>query len=81
MEGGFNMSKGKTTVFEAVTKDAATLAALLASLPIIEAPWDDEFHKRYCASCNAENCDSCPHNAFRNNPMWWLALDASGVEL
>ena len=79
----FNMSKEKETVFEAVTKDTATLAALLGSLPVLEAPWDDEFHKRFCSSCDAENCDAenCPNNAFRNNPAWWLALDASGVEL
>ena len=82
-EGGFDMDEQKTTVFEAITKDAATLAALLGSLPVLEAPWDDEFHKRFCSSCDAENCDAenCPNNAFRNNPAWWLALDASGVEL
>lgn len=75
--------RGGATVFEAVTKDAAALAALLGSLPVLEAPWDDEFHKRFCSSCDAENCDAenCPNNAFRNNPAWWLALDASGVEL
>lgn len=72
-----------TSVFEAVTKDAATLATLLGSLPVLEAPWDDEFHKRFCSLCDAENCDTenCPNNAFRNNPTWWLALDASEVEL
>lgn len=77
------MSGQKTTVFEAVTKDAATLARLLGALPVLEAPWDDEFHKRYCATCDAENCDAenCPNNAFRNNPAWWLSLDATGVEL
>ena len=70
-------------VFHAITKDAPTLAAFLGSLPVLEAPWDDEFHKRFCSSCDAENCDAenCPNNAFRNNPAWWLALDASGVEL
>ena len=30
----FNMRKEKETVFEAVTKDAATLAALLGSRPV-----------------------------------------------
>lgn len=77
------MSGQKTTVFEAVTKDAATLARLLGALPVLEAPWDDEFHKRYCAKCEAENCDAenCPNNAFRNNPAWWLSLDAAGVDL
>ncbi len=33
------MSKEKGTVFEAITKDAATLAALLGSLPVLEAPY------------------------------------------
>lgn len=76
------MSKKKGTVFEAVTKDAATLAALLGSLPVLEAPWDDEFHKRFCSSCDAENCDAenCQNNAFRNSPEWWLSLPAAEVE-
>lgn len=73
----------KATVFEAITKDAQTLARVLGSLPVLEAPWDDAFHKQYCAGCDAENCDAenCPHNAFRNNPEWWLSLDAEAAEL
>lgn len=72
------------TVFEAVTKDAATLAGMLAALPVIEAPWDKEFQKRYCSKCLRADCDSeseCPYQQERNNPAWWLALDAAGVEL
>lgn len=76
----FNMSKKKGTVFEAVTKDAATLAALLGSLPVLEAPWDAAFQKRYCSSCTAENCDACANEQFRNNPEWWLSLPAAEVE-
>ena len=76
----FNMSKKKGTVFEAVTKDAATLAALLGSLPVLEAPWDVAFQKRYCSSCTAENCDACENEQFRNNPEWWLSLPAAEVE-
>ena len=54
----------------------------LRSLPIIEAPWDTEFQKRYCSGCAAENCDACPNERFRNNPEWWLSLEAdSGVAL
>ena len=77
------MNEKKGTVFEAVTKDTPTLAALLGSLPVLEAPWDDEFHKRFCSSCDAENCDAenCPNNASPHSPAWSLALDASGVEL
>ena len=75
------MNNQKATVFETITKDAATLAALLASLPVLEAPWDAEFHKRFCSSCNAGNCDGCKHEEFRNNPAWWLTLEAEGVEI
>lgn len=75
------MSEQKKTVFEAVTKDAATLAALLASLPVLETPWDKEFQKRYCKKCPSPDCDFCPHERFRNNPDWWLALTAEGAGL
>ena len=80
MEGRlFNMSK---TNFEAITAGVQGLGRFLRSLPIIEAPWDTEFQKRYCSGCAAENCDACPNEQFRNNPEWWLSLEAdSGVAL
>ena len=62
--------------FERITKDAATLAAFLRSLPVLDAPWDTAFHKRYCAACTADGCDDCPNEAFRSNPEWWLSLEA-----
>lgn len=71
----------KKTVFEAITKNTETLANLLRSLPILEAPWDAEFHKRYCAKCLSLDCDFCPYERFRNNPEWWLKLGAKGVNL
>ena len=74
----------ETTVYEAITKNAATLAKMLAALPVIEAPWDTEFQKRYCSKCLRADCDSeseCPYQQERSNPAWWLALDAAGVEL
>ena len=71
----------EATVFEAITKDKPTLAGFLRSLPVLEAPWDDAFHKQYCAECAADNCDVCPNEAFRSNPEWWLSLDAEGAEL
>lgn len=63
-----------TSVFDAITKDKPTLAGFLRSLPVIEAPWDAAFQKRYCSSCTAENCDACANEQFRNNPEWWLSL-------
>ncbi|MFG6330869.1 MAG: hypothetical protein K1W28_03405 [Lachnospiraceae bacterium] len=71
----------EATVFEAITKDKPTLAGFLRSLPVIEAPWDDTFHKRYCAGCGKQDCDVCPNEEFRSNPEWWLSLKAEGAEL
>lgn len=72
------------TNFERITKDAATLAAFFRALPVLEGPWDDEFHERFCTKCRAtasESCDTCPDGEFRNNPAWWLALDTgSGAD-
>lgn len=70
-----------TTVFETIAKDLPTLAGFLRSLPVLEAPWDDAFHKRYCAGCGKQDCDVCPNEEFRNNPEWWLSLKAEGAEL
>ena len=69
-----------TSVFDAITKDKPTLAGFLRSLPVIEAPWDAAFQKRYCSSCTAENCDACANEQFRNNPEWWLSLPTAEVE-
>lgn len=44
----------RRTAFDAITKDKPTLAGFLRSLPVIEAPWDAAFQKRYCSSCTAE---------------------------
>lgn len=77
-------AKTAATVFDAITKDATTLAGLLRSLPVLEAPWDAEFQKRYCSKCIRADCDDrdeCPYQEFRNNPEWWLALDAAGADL
>lgn len=72
----------RKTNFEALTADAQGLGRFLRSLPVLEAPWDTEFQKRYCSGCVAENCDACPNERFRNNPEWWLSLEAdSGVAL
>lgn len=35
------------TNFEKLTQSPAEFGAFLRGLPILEGPWDDEFHKRY----------------------------------
>lgn len=64
------------TNFEKLTQSPAGLGAFLRGLPILEGPWDDEFHKRYCRECPSTDCTYCPHEKFRNNPEWWLSLKA-----
>ena len=60
------------TNYDRIAETPEALGAFLASLPIANAPWDDEFHKQFCADCHYLGCDSCPHEQFRNNPLWWL---------
>lgn len=63
------------TVFERITESPEVLGKFLACLPVMEGPWNDRFHEQFCAGCDAENCDDCPNEEFRNNPGWWLTLD------
>jgi len=65
----------KKTIFDALTESRATLGKFLRTLPILEAPWDTEFQKRFCAECGAANCDACANEKCRNNPEWWLTLE------
>lgn len=64
------------TQFEKITQSPEVLGAFLAALPVVDGPWDKEFHERYCADCLYLGCDACPHEEFRNNPRWWLTLEA-----
>lgn len=75
IEGG---PKDGLSNFEKITASPEALAAFLASLPTLSGPWDDSFHREFCDDCPAENCDAenCPHNAERDNPLWWLGLTA-----
>lgn len=65
--------------FESITQSLGEMGAFLRSLPVIAGPWDEEFHRRRCALCPAENCYQCPHEAERGNPAWWLALEEAAV--
>lgn len=69
---------GKTN-FDRITASPEALASFLASLPCLDAPWDDDFHRIFCDHCEAENCDACQHEAERNNPAWWLELIHTGT--
>ena len=64
------------TNFEKITETPEALGELLASITVINSPWEDAFHKVFCTSCEREDCDTehCPHQAERNNPLWWLKL-------
>ena len=66
------------TQFEKITESPETLGAFLAALPVIDGPWNKEFHERYCTDCLYLGCDACPHEEFRNNPGWWLTLETDG---
>lgn len=58
-----------TSVFDAITKDKPTLAGFLRSLPVIEAPWDAAFQKRYCSSCTAEKWQQSDCAIFTARPL------------
>ncbi len=66
--------------FEKITVSAGVLSDFLRVLPVIEGPWDKEFQKRFCQNCRAsgqESCNNyCPDADKRNNPEWWLSLEA-----
>ena len=71
------------TNFEKITALPEVLGEFLASLPVATGPWDKEFHRMFCDSCERENCDGkrCPHNAERGNPAWWLKLGGKPGEV
>lgn len=66
--------------FEKITASPETLAAFLSSLPVLSGPWDEDFHRRYCDACPAEECGECENKAL-NNPLWWLSLAAEEGEV
>lgn len=39
------------TNFEKVTASPDVLGEFLASLPVATGPWDEEFHRAFCDSC------------------------------
>ena len=65
------------TNFEKITASPEALGEFLASLPVADGPWNEEFHREFCDGCT-ETCDVCRHEAERNNPLWWLNQAAEG---
>ena len=64
------------THFEQITRSPEALATFLRLLPVLSAPWDDDFQEQICATCSAEDCDACRREE-RDNPLWWLRREAS----
>ena len=60
--------------FEKNTASPDALGEFLASLPVATGPWDEEFHRAFCDSCELSECrtETCPHKG--NRPLWWLML-------
>ena len=66
------------TNFEKITVSPEALGEFLASLPVATGPWDEEFHRASCDSCEVLECraETCPHKG--NRPLWWLNQAAGG---
>ena len=48
------------TNFEKITASPEALGAFLSSFSTVNGPWDAEFHKKFCAACDREDCDGKP---------------------
>lgn len=66
------------TNFKTITETPRTLGDFLSQLPVARGPWDEEFHRIFCSTCKRTSCDGdgCPYEGERNNPTWWLMMEA-----
>lgn len=58
--------------YQSITASPEALAAFLGTIPAIETPWDDAFHRIYCSSCSAADCDDC--RRFASDREAWAEL-------
>ena len=55
-------------MLEKLLKEVATKA---------EKPWEIAFNRIFCDECEHDTGpDVCPHEEYRDNPGWWLGLEA-----
>ena len=66
------------TNFEKYTSSPGALEKLLKEVSVRdERPWEVSFRMVFCCNCCLENCpEVCPHEEKRDNPGWWLGLEA-----
>ena len=69
------------TNFEKITASPDVLGEFLASLPVATGPWDEEFHRAFCDSCELLECraETCPYKG--NRQLWWLMMGAKPGEV
>lgn len=63
------------TEFQRITASEDAMATMLEGLPTMSGPWDDAFHRAYCATCQMEDCagENCPHQEIRRARIrWWM---------
>ena len=46
--------------FERITASPEALGDFLGALPILSGPWDDDFHRVFCDSCNDTDLTTTP---------------------
>ena len=68
------------TNFERLTQSPEALAAWLENLRAVNTPWERAFDRVFCAECQNQNCDQCPEEEYRVNPLWWLGQKAEEQE-
>lgn len=65
--------------FQRITASREALAAFLGTIPAIETPWDDAFHRIYCSSCSAADCDDC-RRPERDSPLTEIGYIKGGID-
>ena len=69
--------------FEKYTSSPEMIEKLLKEVSEkAEKPWEIAFEQIFCSSCAFDDCPKvCPHEDCRDNPGWWLGLEAGACML